>query len=96
MMRHGDEFNLLLVNKGAERSFLEMEEILKYLSDNMFKLSDGTKEGSLHVTISCGNASYPRGSKNSVELLRVADSSTFRAKNLGKTEYACLKLKAWC
>lgn len=87
--RRGDEFNFLLVNKGAERSFMEMEEIRRYLSDNTFVLSDQTKAENVYSTISCGIASYPRDSKNSVELFRVADSALFRAKKLGKNK-VCL------
>lgn len=84
MTRHGDEFNLLLMKKGTERSIMEMEEIRRYLSDNTFALSDRNKTENVYVTISCGIASYPRDAKNAVELFRVADSAMFRAKKLGK------------
>lgn len=89
MTRHGDELNLLLVKKGAERSFMEMEEIRRYLSDNTFRLSDKNKSVDVYITISCGIASYPRDAKNAVELFRVADSAMFRAKKLGKNK-VCL------
>lgn len=89
MTRHGDEFNLLLVEKGSERSFMEMEEIRRYLSDNTFLLSDKTKAENVYITVSCGIASYPRDAKNAVELFRVADSAMFRAKKLGKNR-VCL------
>jgi diguanylate cyclase (GGDEF)-like protein len=89
MMKHGDEFNFLLVKKGAERSFMEMEEIRRYLSDNTFALSDKSKTENVYITVSCGIASYPRDAKNAVELFRVADSATFRAKKLGKNK-VCL------
>ena len=36
MTRHGDEFNLLLVNKGSERSFMEMEEIELSFDKHLF------------------------------------------------------------
>lgn len=81
--RQGDEFNILLVKKGAERSFMELEEIRRYLSDNTFKLSDDQEE-SIYFTLSFGVASYPRDAKTVVELFRVADSALFRAKELGK------------
>ena len=87
--RHGDEFNILLVNKGAERSLMEMEEIRRYLSDNTFTFSDGEKTADVYVTLSCGIASCPRDAKNAVELFRVADSAMFRAKKLGKNK-VCL------
>lgn len=87
--RHGDEFNLLLINKGSERSFMEMEEIRRYLSDNTFILSDKIKAENVYITVSCGIASYPRDAKNAVELFRVADSAMFRAKKLGKNR-VCL------
>ncbi|NJD03615.1 MAG: diguanylate cyclase [Ruminiclostridium sp.] len=87
--RHGDEFNILLVKKGAERSFMEMEEIRRYLSDNTFTFSDGEKTEDVYITLSCGIASCPRDAKNAVELFRVADSAVFRAKKLGKNK-VCL------
>ncbi len=81
--RSGDEFTILLIKKGAERSFMYMEEIRKYLSSNSFELGvEGNKN--IHITVSCGIASFPRDAKNAVELLRMADSSMFRAKKLGK------------
>jgi len=82
--RSGDEFTLLLVKKGAERSFMDLEEIRRYLSDNIFDLKDSTKTENIHITLSFGVASYPRDSKNVIDLLRVADSALFRAKKLGK------------
>lgn len=82
--RNGDEFNILLVKKGAERSFMELEEIRRYLSDNTFVISSGDKTENIYFTLSFGVASYPRDAKNAVELFRVADSALFRAKELGK------------
>ncbi|MCG9969315.1 GGDEF domain-containing protein [Pelotomaculum terephthalicicum JT] len=87
--RQGDEFMILLVGKGAERSLMEMEEIRRYLSDNTFGFSDGEIQDDIYVTISCGIASWPRDAKNAIELLRVADSALFRAKKLGKNK-VCL------
>ena len=87
--RKGDEFTILLINKGSERSFMEMEEIRRYLSDNIFDMSCQNKTENVYITISCGIASYPRDAKNMVELFRVADSSLFRAKKLGKNK-VCL------
>lgn len=87
--RQGDEFNILLVKKGSERSFMEMEEIRRYLSDNTFSLTDTNKSENVYITFSCGIASYPRDAKNSVELFRVADSALYRAKKLGKNR-VCL------
>ncbi len=86
--RSGDEFTILLVDKGAERSFMYMEEIRKYLSSNNFQLGDENAKN-IHVTVSCGIASFPRDAKNTVELLRMADSSMYRAKKLGKNR-VCL------
>ncbi|MHB9010461.1 MAG: diguanylate cyclase [Carboxydocellales bacterium] len=87
--RYGDEFNLLLVKKGAERSFMEMEEIRRHLSDNTYNLNDKSKTENVYITVSLGIASYPRDAKNAIELFRVADSAMFRAKKLGKNK-VCL------
>jgi diguanylate cyclase (GGDEF)-like protein len=87
--RHGDELDLLLISKGSERSFMEMEEIRRYISDTIFDLSDDNRTENVNITLSCGIASYPRDAKNSVELFRVADSAMFRAKKFGKNK-VCL------
>lgn len=92
--RRGDEFTILLVKKGSERSFMEMEEIRRYLSDNTFSLNDGERGINISISISCGIASYPRDSKNSVELYRVADSALFRAKKLGKNKVCLSELES--
>jgi diguanylate cyclase (GGDEF)-like protein len=84
--RSGDEFTLLLVKKGAERSFMDLEEIRRYLSDNTFDLKSSTKIEHINITLSFGVASYPRDAKNVIALLRVADSGLFRAKKLGKNK----------
>lgn len=89
MTRRGDEFDILLVRKGAERSFMEMEELRRYLSDNHLSFSLNNKTENIYLTLSCGIASYPRDAKNAVELFRVADSAMFRAKKLGKNN-VCL------
>ncbi len=85
----GDEFLVLLRRNGAERSFMDMEELRKHLSDNTYLLSDGERDHDVYITFSCGIASYPRDSKSSVELFRVADSAMYRAKKLGKNK-VCL------
>ena len=87
--RRGDEFTLLLAKKGAERSFMELEEIRRYLSDNTFDLKDNEKTQNIYITLSFGIASYPRDAKNVIELLRIADSALFRAKKMGKNK-VCL------
>lgn len=80
----GDEFYMLLSKKGSERSFMELEEVRRYLSDNTFKLVDEDKSEEIYITLSFGVASYPRDAKNVVDLMRVADSAMFRAKKMGK------------
>ncbi len=87
--RHGDQFTILLVNKSAERGFMDMEEIRRYLSDNTFSFQGKDKSEEVYITFSCGIASYPRDAKNSVELFRIADSAMFRGKKLGKNK-VCL------
>ena len=84
LSRSGDEFTILLVKKGAERSFMDLEEIRRYLSDNTFDLETADKTENINITVSFGVASFPRDAKNVIDLLRVADSGLFRAKKGGK------------
>lgn len=87
--RKGDEFIILLVSKGAERSFMDMEEIRRYISENTLSINSNDNIEEVYITFSCGIASYPRDAKNSTNLFRVADSAMFRAKKLGKNK-VCL------
>jgi diguanylate cyclase (GGDEF)-like protein len=89
--RARDEYTILFVSKGAERSFMEMEEIRRYLSDNTFSYTGKEKSEDVYITFSCGIASYPRDAKNAVELFRVAESAMFRAKKLGKNKVCLLE-----
>lgn len=91
--RSGDEFTILLTQKGSERSFMELEEIRRYLSDNTFILGEDKKEN-IYLTLSFGVASYPRDAKNSIELFRVADSALFRAKQLGKNRICLSEIES--
>ena len=63
---------------------MDLEEIRRYLSDNTFDLKSLTKTENINITLSFGVASYPRDSKNVIDLLRVADSGLFRAKKEGR------------
>ncbi|SCP94799.1 diguanylate cyclase (GGDEF) domain-containing protein [Anaerobium acetethylicum] len=91
--RSGDEFTLLLVKKGTERSFMELEEIRRYLSDNTFEIGDPISE-SVYFTMSFGVASYPKDAKNVIELFRVADSALFRAKKSGKNRICLSEIES--
>ena len=79
---------LSLLNSGDKYGYQMIKE-LELLSDNTFTLNDKSRSENVYITISCGIASYPRDSKNVVELFRVADSAMFRAKKLGKNK-VCL------
>lgn len=92
--RRGDEFTLLLAQRGAERCFMELEEIRRYLSDNRFNLKANNKTENIYITSSFGIACYPRDSKNIVELFRIADSALFRAKKLGKNKICLSEIES--
>jgi diguanylate cyclase (GGDEF)-like protein len=92
--RKGDEFTILLAKKGAEGSLMELEEIRRYLSDNSFDFKTSNNAQNVKITLSFGVASYPRDSKNCIDLLRIADSGLFRSKKDGKNRISLAAIES--
>ncbi len=77
----GDEFVLVLPGFDRQAGVQQTEQIRSALAENNF-LTEQQLE--LHITVSCGVASYPEDAKTMVDLLGNADHALFEAKRRGK------------
>jgi diguanylate cyclase len=74
----GDELSVLLPNYTADEAAARAERIRRLIETSLI----GSKE--LRVTASFGIAEVPTHAKTSVELLKMADSALYEAKDLGR------------
>jgi diguanylate cyclase (GGDEF)-like protein/PAS domain S-box-containing protein len=80
----GDEFGILLENVRAQRSVEELaEQILQAL-----KLPVRLLDTEVSATVSIGITFGSDGNRNPEEVLRDADIAMYKAKSLGKAQYA--------
>nr|WP_321465236.1 diguanylate cyclase [uncultured Desulfobulbus sp.] len=77
----GDEFVVVLPGHDRQAGGQKAEQIRSAIADNHF-LSDQQLE--LHITVSCGVASYPEDAETMVDLLGNADHALFESKRRGK------------
>lgn len=77
----GDEFVLVLPGHDGKGATLLTERIRQAVADHAFLTMAGHL---LHLTVSCGVASYPADADNLVALLGNADHALFEAKRRGR------------
>jgi diguanylate cyclase (GGDEF)-like protein len=77
----GDEFVLVLTGHDAKAAYLLTEHIRHAIAEHAFLTMAGHI---LHLTVSCGVASYPADAHNLVALLGNADHALFEAKRRGR------------
>lgn len=77
----GDEFTIILVDKGIPESLAEAENIRNAIADMDFLSLLNIK---IHITASIGLALYPDHATSTVELIQRADKVMYEVKNSGK------------
>jgi diguanylate cyclase (GGDEF)-like protein len=77
----GDEFVAVLTGHDRQAGAQRAEQIRAAIADNRF-LTD--QDLDLHITVSCGIASYPQDAQSMVDLLGNADHALFETKRRGK------------
>jgi diguanylate cyclase (GGDEF)-like protein len=88
----GDEFVLVLNEHDGNTGWLLAEKIRAAIESNRFLTSQGL---AIHITVSCGIATYPDDAHDMVDLLGNADHALFESKRRGKnTVVAFADLKA--
>lgn len=77
----GDEFVIVLAGHDRYAGRQLAEEVRAAIADNRFLTAHGL---SVHLTVSCGLASYPEDAATLVDLLGNADQALFETKRKGK------------
>jgi diguanylate cyclase (GGDEF)-like protein len=81
----GEEFAAFLLDAEIGQAMVAAERIRKEIEEREFSvLRQGNAEGSHHVTISIGIASFPDDSSDPIQLVEMADSALYRAKREGR------------
>lgn len=76
----GEEFLVLLTDQEKHSTMKVAEKIRKAVESKLFDIGDKT----IHITISIGVALYPEHSYNFDEVVKMADSALYKAKQSGR------------
>jgi len=85
----GDEFTVVLFDKGLDGSLVIAGRILKLVNENKIELLRGRKF--LKMTVSIGIAVYPDDADNASGLLDRADQALYSAKRSGKNRVSTVR-----
>jgi two-component system, cell cycle response regulator len=84
----GEEFAAFLLNADCAQGLVAAERVRSAIEDNAFAAARrGSPQDTgetLRVTISIGVASYPDDARDPIELVELADTALYRAKNMGR------------
>jgi diguanylate cyclase (GGDEF)-like protein len=84
----GEEFAAFLLNADCAQGLVAAERVRAAIESNVFPAvrrgaANDTGE-TLRITISLGVASYPDDARDPIQLVELADTALYRAKNLGR------------
>lgn len=79
----GEEFVILLPELGKRDAFIVAEKLRKIIENEAFD-GEYRSQPNKSITISIGIATFPEDGKTKEELLSIADSALYRAKDSGK------------
>jgi diguanylate cyclase (GGDEF)-like protein len=84
----GEEFAAFLLNADCAQGLVAAERVRTAIESHHFP---ATRRGAPHetgetlrITISIGVAAYPEDARDPIELIELADTALYRAKNLGR------------
>ncbi len=84
----GEEFAAFLLNADCAQGLVAAERVRAGIEEHLFsavRRGSQTDTGeTLRLTISVGVASYPDDARDPIELIELADTALYRAKNLGR------------
>lgn len=81
----GEEFAAFLLDAELPQALIAAERIRSIIEENEFSVVGQRKSVSTHhITISIGAASFPTDSQDPIELVDMADSALYKAKQLGR------------
>ena len=83
----GEEFAAFLLDAELPQAIVAAERIRSEIENHGFSvIKRGKAEESHHITISIGISSFPEDSADPIELVEMADSALYRAKNKGRNQ----------
>jgi diguanylate cyclase len=84
----GEEFAAFLLNADCAQGLVAAERVRTAIESNPFpaaRRGAANDAGeTLHITISLGVASYPDDARDPIQLVELADTALYRAKNMGR------------
>jgi two-component system cell cycle response regulator len=81
----GEEFAAFLLDAGLAQGLVAAERIRSQIENHQFSIIRQGKPSDTHrITISVGIATFPKDSKDPIELVEMADSALYRAKREGR------------
>jgi diguanylate cyclase (GGDEF)-like protein len=84
----GEEFAAFLLNADCAQGLVAAERVRAAIESYRFpatRRGAGHETGeTFHITISLGVAAYPEDARDPIELVELADTALYRAKNLGR------------
>ena len=91
----GEEFAAFLLNADCAQGLVAAERVRAAIEEHHFPAvrrgASGGAGETLRITISLGVASFPDDARDPIELVELADTALYRAKNLG-----CNRVVAYC
>lgn len=84
----GEEFAAFLLDADIAQGIVAAERVRSEVEEHAFPAtrhgSGDTEQKTHHITISIGVAAFPDDGRDPIELMEMADSALYRAKNLGR------------
>ena len=84
----GEEFAAFLLNADCAQGLVAAERVRTAIESHHFPATrrgaPNETDETLRITISIGVAAYPEDARDPIELVELADTALYRAKNLGR------------
>src|SRR5215207_6223012 len=84
----GEEFAAFLLKADCAQGLVAAERVRTSIESHVFSAvrrgATGDKDETLRLTISIGVAAYPDDARDPIQLIELADTALYRAKNLGR------------
>lgn len=89
----GDEFTVVMPGCQADSAFVLAEEVRRLVEDTEVEINSGQKSQAGRFHVSGGVATFPTDAAELLEVIRKADESLYRAKQIGRNRI-CLPVSA--
>jgi diguanylate cyclase (GGDEF)-like protein len=86
----GDEFAVLFPQTDADHAHAVMERLRAHIASAAINPGAGSGDPQLHCTVSVGLAALPGEAASLTDILALADSALYRAKNAGRDRVAVM------